>query len=210
MKKEKKVKSNYYFDSFPELAHFSVVCATMILDFMKNFDVSKAEQLKTDVHVIEHKADELKRSVTQKLLTDFMTPIDREDIFELLKMIDDITDAVEEISLKLYIYNYTELPPKTIPFMESTLKCIESTEKCLKEFPSHLNQKAFESFIDEVIKFEEEGDVFYIENIHQLYLHEKDGFKRHKAERMYTMLEDVSDQCRHVCRFIQNIVLKNI
>ena len=43
-----------------------------------------------------------------------------------------------------------------------------------------------------------------------LYLHEKDGFKRHKAEAMYTMLEEVSDKCREVCRFVQNIALKNL
>ena len=32
----KKVQSNYYFDSFPELAHFSVECGEHILDFMKS------------------------------------------------------------------------------------------------------------------------------------------------------------------------------
>ena len=58
-------------------------------------------------------------------------------------------------------------------------------------------------FDQEVIKL---GD---FEN-KQLYLKEKDGFKRHKAEAMYTMLEEVGDKCREVCRFVQNIALKNI
>ena len=78
----------------------------MILDYLKNFDPKRLEEVKTSVHEIEHKADEVKHKVTAKLLTEFMTPIDREDIFQLLKMIDDVTDAVEEISLKLYLYNY--------------------------------------------------------------------------------------------------------
>ena len=29
-----------------------------------------------------------------------------EDIYELLRLIDNITDAIEEISLRLYLYNY--------------------------------------------------------------------------------------------------------
>lgn len=209
-KKKGKVKSNQYFDSFPVLSHYSVECGEMILEFMKNFDPKKSEELKTSVHEIEHQADAVKHSITAKLLTEFMTPIDREDIFELLKLIDDVTDAIEEISLKIYIYNYQELPPNTIPFMESTLECMRSVERCLKEFPHYLNKEVFEPFVNEVVKYEEEGDRFYIDNIHALYQKEKDNIDRHKAEAMYSMLEDVSDRCREVCRFVHNIALKNI
>ena len=209
-KRKSKVKSNQYFDSFPVLAHFSVECGEKILEFMNHFDAKKAEELKDSVHEIEHQADDLKHSITAKLLTEFMTPIDREDIFELLKLIDDVTDAVEEISLKLFIYNYEELPPDTIPFMESTLMCLKSMEKCLSEFPHYLNKTVFEPFVKEVVKLEEEGDNYYVKNIRSLYLKEMDPLKRHKAETMYSMLEEVSDRCREVCRFVNNIALKNI
>ena len=89
-----------------------------------------------------------------------------------------------------------------------TSKVDEGTAHLVAKCKSFLCGSRHVRALEDVI--EEEGDVVYINNIHQLYLNEKDGFKRHNAERMYTMLEDVSDQCRHVCRFIQNIVLKNI
>ena len=207
---KRKEKSNPYFDSFPELMHFALTCGEMILEALKEFDPSKTEVLKSSVHEVEHQADELKHRITEKLLTEFMTPIDREDIFTLLRMIDDVTDAIEEVSLKLYIYNYSELPEDTIPFLELTIECIKKTEDCLKQFPHYLDSKVFAPYVLEVVKLEEAGDARYIENMHNLYLKEKDGFKRHKAEAMYTMLENVSDKCREVCRFVQNIALKNI
>ena len=210
LKRKKEPKSNYYFDSFPTLAHYSVECGEMILNFVREFDASKLEQLKTNVHLIEHKADDVKHAVTAKLLTEFMTPIDREDISELLKLIDDVTDAIEEISLKLFIYNYTELPPNTVEFIEATVECMKKMEECLKHFPYYLDKEVFTPYVTEVIKLEEHSDDLYIENMRNLYLHEKDGFKRHKAEAMYTMLEDVSDRCREVCRYVQNIALKNL
>ena len=210
LKRKKEPKSNYYFDSFPILAHYSVECGEMILNFVKEFDASKLEQLKTDVHLIEHQADEVKHAVTARLLTEFMTPIDREDISELLKLIDDVTDAIEEISLKLFIYNYTELPPNTVEFIEATVECMKRMEECLKHFPYYLDKEVFTPYVTEVIKLEEHSDDLYIENMRNLYLHETDGFKRHKAEAMYTLLEDVSDRCREVCRFVQNIALKNL
>lgn len=207
---KKKSKSNYYFDSFPTLAHFSVMCGEMILEFAKHFDVDKLEEVKDSVHKIEHQADNVKHDVTAKLLTEFMTPIDREDIFELLKLIDDVTDAIEEVSLKLYLYNYTELPPNSVKFIESTVECMKKTEECLAHFPDYLNKDEFEPYVREVIKLEEMGDVQYIENVHYLYHNEKDALKIHKAESLYSLLEEVSDKCREVCRFVHNIALKNI
>lgn len=209
-KRKAKTKSNYYFDSFPVLAHFSVRCGEMILDYLKNFDPSKAEEVKTSVHEIEHQADNLKHEVTAKLLTEFMTPIDREDIFGLLKMIDDVTDAIEEISLKLYLYNYEHLPIDTVDFMELTLECVKKMEECLKQMPHYLDDSHFKSYVEEVIHLEEESDKKYIEDTRKLYLTEKDVLKIHKAEQMYIMLEEVSDKCREVCRYVQNIALKNI
>jgi predicted phosphate transport protein (TIGR00153 family) len=207
---KKKVKSNYCYDSFPELCHFSVLCEEKILGFLQHFDSSKTEQLKNEVHELEHQADDMKHEVEKKLLTEFMTPIDREDIFELLRLIDDITDAVEEVSLKLFIYNYTELPPDTIPFMESTLTCIKTTEECLKHFPDFLDQEVIVPYIKEVIRYEEEGDDEYIKDVRELYLTETDGFKRHKAEAMYQMLEETSDRCREVCKYVRTIIYKNL
>ena len=210
MFKRKEKKSNYYFDSFPVLANFSLQCGEMILDYLKNFDPKRLEEVKTSVHEIEHKADEVKHEVTAKLLTEFMTPIDREDIFQLLKMIDDVTDAVEEISLKLYLYNYTELPFDTVEYMELTVNCLRKMVECLGQFHHYLNKEIFEPYVMEVVKLEEQSDAKYIADMHRLYMTETDGFKRHKSEAMYVMLEEVADRCREVCRYVQNIALKNI
>ena len=210
MFKRKEKKSNYYFDSFPVLANFSLQCGEMILDYLKNFDPKRLEEVKTSVHEIEHKADEVKHEVTAKLLTEFMTPIDREDIFQLLKMIDDVTDAVEEISLKLYLYNYTELPFDTVEYMELTVNCVRKMVECLGQFHHYLNKEIFEPYVMEVVKLEEQSDAKYIADMHRLYMTETDGFKRHKSEAMYVMLEEVADRCREVCRYVQNIALKNI
>ena len=210
MFKRKEKKSNYYFDSFPVLANFSLQCGEMILDYLKKFDPKRLEEVKTSVHEIEHKADEVKHKVTAKLLTEFMTPIDREDIFQLLKMIDDVTDAVEEISLKLYLYNYTELPFDTVEYMELTVNCVRKMVECLGQFHHYLNKEIFEPYVMEVVKLEEQSDAKYIADMHRLYMTETDGFKRHKSEAMYVMLEEVADRCREVCRYVQNIALKNI
>jgi predicted phosphate transport protein (TIGR00153 family) len=177
---------------------------------MLHFDHDKLEETKVNVHLIEHAADEKKHEVTEKLLTEFMTPIDREDILQLLKLIDDITDAIEEVSLKLYLYDYRELPPDTIEFMRLTLECVKKTEECLANFKDFENHELMNPLIMAVVHLEEESDTEYINDMHTLYMTETDGFRRHKAEAMYTMLEETADRCREVCRYVQMISFKNL
>lgn len=206
----KKKKSNYYFDSFPTLAHYSVQCGEMILEFLKSFDKERLEEIKTSVHLIEHQADDLKHEVTAKLLKEFMTPIDREDIYELLRLIDEVTDAIEEISLRLYLYNYQEIPERFIQLTEVTVECMRETENCLKSMVDYQNENIFNPLVDKVVKLEEHSDTIYIDSVHDLYINEKDPLTLYKNETLYSLMETVSDKCREVCRFVQNIALKNI
>ena len=206
----KKKKSNYYFDSFPKLAHFSVECGEMILDYLKNFDPKRLEEVKTSVHLIEHKADDLKHVVTEKLLKEFQTPVDREDIYELLRLIDNVTDAIEEISLRLYLYNVEQLPHKFVEFTEVTVECMRETENCLSHMHDYLNEAVFRPLVEAVVKLEEQSDAIYIESVHTLYRKETDSKKLYISETLYSLMEDVSDKCREVCRYVQNIAMKNI
>ena len=208
--KNKKKKSNYYFDSFPVLASYSTKCGEMILEFLKNYDPNKLEEFKTSVHLVEHQADELKHEVTAKLLKEFMTPVDREDIYELLKLIDEVTDAIEEISLRLYLYNVQEVPENFIELTEMTVKCMKETVNCLEHMYEYLNESVFTPLVNEVVKLEEKSDEIYIQSVHQLYAKEKDLRRLYVHEELYELMENVSDKCREVCRFVQNVALKNI
>lgn len=205
-----KAKSNYYYDSFPRLCGYACQCGDALLAFMKSFDHSKLKQIKTDIHVIEHQADDDKHTVMEKLTHEFMTPIDREDILELLRMIDDITDAIEEVPLKLYIYDYQDLPVATIPFAEVVVNCIYKTKECLEHFPDFAKAGVLKPYIDEVIALEEKTDDLYEEDMHTMYTTIKDGFARHRGEAMYTMLEETADRCRNVCKFVETIMYKNL
>jgi predicted phosphate transport protein (TIGR00153 family) len=205
-----KAKTNYYYDSFPRLAEYAKKCSEALLDFMEHFDHAKLKEIKTSIHVIEHEADDEKHAVMEKLTREFMTPIDREDILELLRLIDDITDAIEEVPLKLYVYDYHELPADTIHFAKVVDQCIEKTVICLQHFPEFPKEGVLKPYIQEVIKLEEETDDIYEEDMHTMYMTITDGFARHRGEAMYTMLEETADRCRNVCKFVETIMYKNL
>lgn len=100
-----KKNSNSYFDTFVELIEYSCKAADYLYNAVTNFDKSTLSDKIRELHLIEHTADRAKHDMMQKLSADFITPIEREDIIELSHTIDDITDALEDILRRMYMYD---------------------------------------------------------------------------------------------------------
>src|SRR5579872_480057 len=60
----------------------------------------KAEEIKE----VEHKCDFLTHEVIQRLNRTFVTPIDREDIHELARSLDDVMDAIDASASMIRLY----------------------------------------------------------------------------------------------------------
>jgi uncharacterized protein Yka (UPF0111/DUF47 family) len=59
----------------------------------------------SDVKSVETSGDQITHDLIQLLNTQYVTPFDREDIYELATAIDDIVDHIEEASDLLDLYN---------------------------------------------------------------------------------------------------------
>ncbi len=205
-----KQRENYYYSSFARLGKFALDCADRLLEHLRVFDHEALESTKDEIHKIEHAGDQEKHAVMERLVKEFMTPIDREDILELLRRIDDVTDAIEEVPMRMYMYDYKELPADTIPFLEATRECIAKMVLCLEHFPEFKKPEKLKPYIDEVIRLEEATDEIYERDMHDMYVSTTDGFARHRGEAMYSMLEETADRCREVCKHIETIMYKNV
>ncbi len=57
-----------------------------------------------DILVCEHEGDRITHDIIQRLNQTFVTPIDREDIYELASALDDIVDLAEEVADFMGLY----------------------------------------------------------------------------------------------------------
>ncbi len=205
-----KKKNNYFYESFEVLSEYAIKEMSILKEGLNNFSNDKLNELKVNVHKIEHEADVKKKEIEEKLAKEFITPIDREDIFVLLDNIDDLCDAIEEISFKLYIRNYKTLPPKTSIFVEKSEEAILALHEVLKNF-EHINDKnIMDPLINKVLTIEEAVDKIYEVHVHNLYVENKDYDTIRLGERVYSYFEYVTDKCRDVCKTILIIMYKNL
>lgn len=206
----KKKEKNYFYQSFKDLIEYSKNEIDVLSEGLLNFDNSKLLELKNSVHAIEHQADKKKKDVEEQLAKEFITPIDREDIFVLLNNIDDLSDAIDEISYKLYIRNYKSLPEKSDLFIEKSKEAVYAVYDVIDNFEHIHDKKVMDQLINKVLILEEAVDKIYEFYVHQLYVKETDYEEIRLAERVYSYFEYVTDKCRDICKTILVIMYKNL
>jgi len=87
-------KPNLFLRRLEEQAALLVQGAEALDIYMKKPSKKKAQQVKA----FEQEGDELRRIFIDELNRSFITPIDREDLFALSRMIDDVLDHIDTIT----------------------------------------------------------------------------------------------------------------
>ncbi|NLA13610.1 MAG: DUF47 family protein, partial [Tissierellia bacterium] len=73
-----------YFEGFIKLAEYSYNAAKLLDDTLRDFNKDSLQKTMKLMHEIEHTADLEGHEITKKLLKEFITPIEREDIMLLI------------------------------------------------------------------------------------------------------------------------------
>ena len=205
-----KKRSNFFYDSFVEQINYAVKAMSILKEGLLNFDGIDTLTLKNNVHEVEHNADIMKHQLEEKLAKEFITPIDREDIFVLYDNIDDLIDAIDEVSYKIYLRNYKSLPNNIELFINKSLDAVNYLKDVLTSFKYIDDKKIMDPLLSKVIEIEEEVDKLYEENVHHLYLSELDYKVTTTYEKVYGYFEYITDKCRDVCKTISVIMYKNL
>ena len=64
-----------------------------------------------EIKEVEHQCDFLTHEIIQRLNKTFVTPIDREDIHELARTLDDVMDAIDSAAALIPLYRIDKVRP---------------------------------------------------------------------------------------------------
>lgn len=202
-------KDHDYFAMLVEGVNYACEAATMLKTTFENFEPEKLQENINKVHHVEHTADMAKHDMMEKLVKEFITPIDREDILELADVIDDVTDDLEEILLKLYMYDIKELKEEALEFVDIIVRCCGEIKVMMEEFSNFRKSKAIGATIVSINDMEEEGDKLYFKAMHRLYANSSDPVELMKWTPMYEHLELCCDSCEKVAKVVERVILSN-
>lgn len=205
----KKIK-NYYFDAFVELIEYSEKAAAYLDNIVKNFNSGVSFEQKNEIHTIEHQADIAKHEVIERLVKEFLPPINRDDILILIREIDNVTNTIEEVVLRLYMYNVKEIPANLIQYTELICLCCEALKELALEFHLLKKSKKIGSLIERILNYERECDVLYSKSLRDLFVEEKDPVMLLIWSDLYNRLENCCDACGEVSLAFETAYMNNL
>ena len=204
-----KNQDSVYFNSFIKCTDFSCQAAHMLEETMADFKIENMADRMEAVHTIEHSADMEKHALLNTLIKAFITPIDREDIMLLSQNIDELTDKIEDVLIRIYYNNIQEIRPDALKMVRIVCRCCEAVKAMMEEFPDFRHSKKLHEQIIKINSMEEEADKIYIDSMHQLHTTCSDPMTVIAWREIYAYLEKCADACEHVADIVESVLMKN-
>ena len=207
----KKGKFNY-FDAFEQQVDIATELSDVLIDAIENFSTAEEMQPVLDkAHEIEHNGDMVNHMILTNVAADFITPIEREDIIELAQNLDDVSDMIEGILQRFYMFDVHFMHPQAIEFARIIKKSLKALRKSMGTFREFKKVKKIRAMVEDVNQLEEQADALYVETIRHLYTVDAANAVRVEVwSRLFDRLEGAVDACEIVADTMANIMLKNV
>ena len=205
-----KRKNNYnYFDSFIKFANDACCAAQYLDECLTNFNPDTFEECMREMHRIENDADQEQHEMVKHLAREFITPIEREDIMALAQELDNVTDAIDDVMRKVYMYNVAQIRPEALNFTKLIVQCCSSMKTVVEEFKSFKKSDKINKFIIETSQLESDGDELHASSIRSLFLQSQNTLNTFIWVNMFEGLENCLDSCENVVDIIESVMMKN-
>ena len=200
-----------YFGSFISMANHAHRAAEYLDAIVKNFDPAAAILLEKvqGIHEIEHSADDERHEVITHLTTEFMTPIEREDIMEMIQKLDNVVDHIDDVMRTVYMFNIKELSPAIVSFAELIVRCTEALKVTMEKFENFRKSRTIKEYIVKVNEIEDEGDVLHLNTIHELFSSDIAAVDVIRRNKLLADMENCLDACEEVVDTVERIIMKN-
>ncbi len=198
-------KTTEFYDLFTRAGENLLATARLAEQRFRDFPETSVDH--EAVKELENQGDELTREIIVLLNTQYITPFDREDIYELAKVIDDVVDHIEHASDLLGLYQVESRMGQSVEQCRVLVEMAEHLSKALAE----LRQlRRVEQHIVEVKRLEDEGDRIERTAIAALFREDVDPLTVIRWKDIFESLEDAVDACETAADLVGNIVVKNV
>ena len=204
-----KKKDSYYFENFVTCVEYSSRAARMLEENLIHFRRENLKDRLDEIHRVEHDANQKKHEMMGVLVKAFITPIEREDIILLSQSIDEVTDKIEDVMIRLYINNVKDIRPEAVEFAALLIQCCEALSQMMQEFENFRRSKIIKEKIIRINDLEEQGDRLYREAIRALYTQQTTAEEKLVWTTLFDCCERCCDACEHTSEAVEAAMMNN-
>jgi predicted phosphate transport protein (TIGR00153 family) len=196
-------KDSSFFPLFTASAE-NLVAATDVLSQFIN-DHARRDELAAQLRELEHVGDQATHAIFRQLNTSFVTPFDRDDIYNLASYLDDVMDAIEAAADLVVLTGLGTLPAE---MHQQTALLQRAAQTTAEAMPRLRTMKGLSDYWIEVNRIENEADKLYRRLLSRLYSGEFDALEILKLKEVADQLEEAADHFEHVANVVETITVK--
>lgn len=202
-------KTNEYFLLIEQQAAICVEAAALLENILTEYSAAGMAVRRVEMHAVERRADGICHDIRNRLSAAFITPIDQEDILHLAQLLDDVTDALDEVALECYMFRLAELPAGAPAFAGLTRRCVGKLCEAAIELRNFRSSGRLRALLTEVNTLEEQADDAYATAIHDLFAEDAAPRTLIAGKAIFDCMEACCDLCGHAADVMDQIIIKN-
>jgi predicted phosphate transport protein (TIGR00153 family) len=193
-----------FYSLFEQAAAKLVSSAQLLLELLEHYPDRKP--LVAEIKDREHEGDRLTHEIVQQLHKTFVTPIDREDIYDLATALDDILDYIDQVADELNLYGVAEVPAEAI---EQAGVILRATNKLVDAVAGLDGLRDISTLLVDLHTLEDDGDRLVRTATANLFSGGMDPLVVIRWKDIHADLEQAVDSCERAAHVLESVYLKN-
>ena len=161
------------------------------------------------IDTAERAADKITHETIALLHKTFITPLDRDQIHQLITNMDDVLDLMQDVAESVVLYDIRKITPEARQLAEICQMSCERVKIAVGLLSNLRDPEAILKTCEEIDRLESDADRVMRSAMSKLFRDEPDVKQLIKLRTIYDLLEEITDRCEDVANIIEGIVLEN-
>jgi uncharacterized protein len=193
-----------FFGLFNQAAANAREISRLLVDLLNGWPDSRG--LLRDIREAEHEGDRLTHAVIDLLNRTFVTPYDRDDMYRLASVIDDVCDHVDEAADNIDAYEVVDVPVRAKEQAEVIYRAASRLHDAIELLEGFGDAHRHLFALREL---EDEGDRLSREAVADLFRSGADPLTIIRWKDIHEQLEEAVDACENAADVLEAILVKN-
>jgi predicted phosphate transport protein (TIGR00153 family) len=201
-------KEGKFYPLFKDASANLIIGAELLVEFMNEPSVEKREALGHRIKDAELVGDQIAKNLYKTLSSTFITPFDREDIFELIHATDSVLDLMYGAAKQTHLYKLMDIPDEFRDMADTIRKASIEINTAFNGLRDVLNLSKYKDNCHKIGELEEHADDINHRYLARLFQEERDAIELIKKKDILAALEKAVDRCDDVADILSSVIIK--
>ena len=201
-------KEGKFYPLFKDASANLIIAAELLVEFMNEPSPDKRDVLGQKIKEAELVGDQIAKNLHKTLNGTFITPFDREDIFDLIHDTDSVVDLIFGAAKETHLYKIREIPQEFRDMADAIHRASIEINTAFSGLRDVLNLSRYKDNCHKISEIEEYADDINHRYLAKLFEEENDAIELIKKKDVLAALEKAVDRCDDVADILTSVIIK--